>query len=925
MTATNPTPVGRLGRLVRGLAALAVLLGLVAGVPAGLWVFVGWPLPHALPDLAELGRALTGAAIDDQVLINIIALGCWTVWGVFTAAVAAETVAAVRGRSARRVPLAGPLQTVAGSLVAVVLLTLLPLASRIPSSAPPLAAVLTVGEATRQLHPPADPSPVTAGTQPPTDRGPPRSGAPPGPRRYVVKPHDTLWGIADRELGDPLKWRDIYRLNNGKPQPDGRALSDTDPRHIRIWPGWILDLPPGTPRSSAPPAGQQSSVPHPARQGPPSPPTQPEQSPARSPSTVPSATPSSTSTADDHADDGHPAPSPPIRPAVELPSGAVVGLSLAAAITLALAAARLHRRRRRLLGEPRPGISHSDPLVSPTVRRLLRAVHATTRTDGDDRSSGHVAGQAEAGPLRSGAASDPGVVAIGQRGGREVCFDLSKGGLALTGPTAVDAARSIVLSLLARTQLQSDTAEVRVLLVGDPLAERLFGHPVEIPGLSVVADLDTALSTLEVEQAHRLRLLQDHDAADVAGYLHADPAEPLPTLVLAVDLNRDGRGWEQRLAAVLQVGHRLAIGALLLGPAAQVAPTLVLGTDATIRAVQPDGSLPDLAGTLAFTLGPDDTAELLPVLGAALGARPSRHEAPEPPHADPPVAVPEAEVAPTSQVAADRRPIRVRCLGPLRIELDGAEVRTGLRTKARELLAFLLLHPGGVGREVAIEALWPEMDPARGAERAKDALKSLRQALRAATGQAGATVIELVSDRWHVNPDLVDCDVWHFQAALAAAAAATDDQAKLDALTRAATVYAGTLLQDAGYEWVEEPREELRRQAADVAGRLAELRERAGDLDGALAALQDGASWDAYNEELYQRIMRLQARMGRLDAVRRTYTRLRDRLAELGVDPDETTERLLQQLRRGGARVADRVERSSGPQPPRGGNPQVRD
>jgi hypothetical protein len=623
MTATNATPMGRLGRLVRGLAALAVLLGLVAGVPAGLWVFVGWPLPHALPDLAELGRALTGAAIDDQVLINIIALGCWTVWGVFTAAVAMETVAAVRGRSARRVPLAGPLQTAAGSLVAAVLLTLLPLASRIPSSTAPLAAVLTVGEATRHLHPASDPSPVAAGTQSPADRGAARSGAAPGPRRYVVKPHDTLWGIADRELGDPLKWRDIYRLNNGKPQPDGRALTDTDPRHIRIWPGWILDLPAGTPRASAPSAGQQPSAPHPARRGPPSPPTQPEHPLAPAPSTVPSATPAPASTADDHADGGYPAPSPPIRPAVELPSGAVVGLSLAAAITLALAAARLHRRRRRLLGEPGPGISHSDPLVTPTVRRLRRAVHASSRMDGDDRSSDHAADHEEAGPLRS-AVSDPGVVAIGQRGGREVCFDLSKGGLALTGPTAVDAARSIVLSLLARTQLQSDAAEVQVLLVGDPLAERLFGHPVEIPGQSVVPDLDTALSTLEVEQAHRLRLLEDHDAADVAGYLHADPAEPLPTVVLVVDLNRDGRGWEQRLAAVLAVGHRLAIGALLLGPAAQVAPTLVLGTDATIRAVQPDGSLPDLAGTLAFTLGPDDTAELLPVLGAALGTRPSR-------------------------------------------------------------------------------------------------------------------------------------------------------------------------------------------------------------------------------------------------------------------------------------------------------------
>ncbi len=194
------------------------------------------------------------------------------------------------------------------------------------------------------------------------------------------------------------------------------------------------------------------------------------------------------------------------------------------------------------------------------------------------------------------------------------------------------------------------------------------------------------------------------------------------------------------------------------------------------------------------------------------------------------------------------------------------------------------------------------MDPSLSAERAKDALRSLRQALQAATGQAGATVVELIGDRWRVNPDLVDADVWRFQAALAAVAAATDERARLDALTRAAAAYGGTLLEGAGYDWAEAAREELRRQAADVAGRLGELREQAGDLDGAIAALEDGARWDTYNEELHQRIMRLQARLGRLDAVRRTYTRLQERLADLGADPDEATERLLQELRRSNTR-----------------------
>jgi DNA-binding SARP family transcriptional activator len=244
----------------------------------------------------------------------------------------------------------------------------------------------------------------------------------------------------------------------------------------------------------------------------------------------------------------------------------------------------------------------------------------------------------------------------------------------------------------------------------------------------------------------------------------------------------------------------------------------------------------------------------------------------------------------------------VRLFGPLRIELDGVEVRSGLRTTSRELLAFLLLHPDGVRRETTTEALWPDMDPARSAGRAKDALRSLRQALQDATGQPGATVVELIGDRLRVNPAFVDADVWRFQAALAAATATTDTQTKLDALTQAAAAYGGTLLEGADYDWAEAAREELRRQAADVAGRLAELREQLGDLDGAIAALEDGARWDAYNEELHQRIMRLQAQLGRLDAVRRTYARLQERLADLGADPDEATERLLHELRRSSTR-----------------------
>jgi hypothetical protein len=46
--------LGGLGRLLWGLGALLVLLALVGGVPAVLWLYLGWPLPHALPTWPSL-------------------------------------------------------------------------------------------------------------------------------------------------------------------------------------------------------------------------------------------------------------------------------------------------------------------------------------------------------------------------------------------------------------------------------------------------------------------------------------------------------------------------------------------------------------------------------------------------------------------------------------------------------------------------------------------------------------------------------------------------------------------------------------------------------------------------------------------------------------------------------------------------------
>ena len=62
------------------------------------------------------------------------------------------------------------------------------------------------------------------------------------PARHRVVRGDTLWDIAEKEMGDPTRYPEIAEANQGDLQPDGRRLADPD----LILPGWILEVPGAT-------------------------------------------------------------------------------------------------------------------------------------------------------------------------------------------------------------------------------------------------------------------------------------------------------------------------------------------------------------------------------------------------------------------------------------------------------------------------------------------------------------------------------------------------------------------------------------------------------------------------------------------------------------------------------------------------------
>jgi hypothetical protein len=194
---------GRAGELAGGLAALLAILLLAVGVPIGLAYIVGWPLPHALPSLAELSRAFTAGAIPDEFIVKALAVIGWVYWAQFMVCLWAELVAARKGRLTRRLPLAGLNQALVARLIgAVLLLSPAPGWARpVPAATdPPPAPVVTVASGSTAS------TVEDATTRPRPGRPADESNRQPlyeVQEKQPGRPRDTLWGIAERFLGDP--------------------------------------------------------------------------------------------------------------------------------------------------------------------------------------------------------------------------------------------------------------------------------------------------------------------------------------------------------------------------------------------------------------------------------------------------------------------------------------------------------------------------------------------------------------------------------------------------------------------------------------------------------------------------------------------------------------------------------------------------
>ncbi|WP_301174597.1 BTAD domain-containing putative transcriptional regulator [Actinomadura geliboluensis] len=839
---------------------------------------------------------------DQSVFLATIFSIAWGAWCLFIVTVCAELMNYLAGRSRPALPRpVRPLQQLVRDLVATATLTF-SAASSLTTS----ATAATQTHAAADVHVAAVPE---TGAHEQTSSGqdtPPREqtepewaplladepAAQPEPdhhawRIHTVKRGETLWSLARRAYGSGALYPKIFKNSRGIDQPhEVPALTDPDVLH----PGQRVRLPrpvtPDGPSSPSRAASPRSSAHEPSSgTRTPTPPgaTSDRSSASRVPSPV-------VAPPVDHA--VSPAPStpndrdvadPPL--AISLPSGSRIGLGLAAALSVAVAATRLHRRRRRPL---RNDLDTSEDIPEPPIAApVLKARKAHLDTYADREAPVPTDPELVREDLQT---PEPDHLVVGTRHGQAVTIPLAGLSLGLSGHGAPAAARAITTELLAKAH------RYRVeVLIPQPDAQALFpGDEITnlstaLEGLIIKPSLREAITHLEAELLRRGRVLEMTEQPDVAALRADDPAELLPTVLLVASIPADNAA----VHALATLGCRFGVGVMVLG-AWTFGTSVELSSDGTVTdAHGPDAAWFSEARLFHLTTG--DATGMLRTIRTATGTeadaarlRTSEDPAPEPePHA-PSITVP----PPRPPEGAPRPPVSLEVLGDVRLHTADGPIRTGLRQRARDLLAYLALHPDGVTRDRASADLWPDDNPESIVPAFNTAVTNIRSVLRAATGLSGPMYVIHRAGRYSIDPGTVDVDLWQLTADLADARQASDDSARIRALTLVADRCGGEFASGLTQEWAEVHREYLRRTIGDALANLARLLQE-DDPEQALVVLEQAITRDPYSEPLYRHVMRLQARLDRPDAVNRTYRLLAVRLDELDTEPDEETRKLL--------------------------------
>ncbi len=831
----------------RVLAGLG-LLALVVGIPAALWLLAGTdPFPTSLPDKETLTGQLTF-----ETLLNLLLFVVWLAWLFFVVCVVVEVVAARRGGLAQPVPLGGPLQKLARALVGALLLAEVISGGAASAAAPAdnsgaesTSASSSVGQ--QAADDAADAEQLQAEERRAAHEIREQEHLV-GHKVYTVAApkdgyHDNLWDISERHLGDGRRYKEIYELNKGLNQPDGRKLQLAR----LIQPGWNLVMPEDA-------RGVQRMREAPVAVTPPEAPTQlDEQSGLGTGAVVTS------------------------EQGVREAPGGLLGTGLLAAT--ALAALAFERRRRigaRSLAEDVEVELRgaATPSRVAFLDRALRDLMAACREASaplppvyavqlDDSSVTLRLAPATPGPVGEWHTSDdgatwvrdhfepteqladehspyPALVSLGvDDDGADVLIDLESAG----GVIAIDGDPSVASEVAAAIALQSGTAswatDMRVTATGLPAGLAGVGDE----RIRIVDELDAEIDTLE-------QGLEEIRADVLTGRMTRRSSMPSQLVVVGdnaeeallerlVDLTGPER---QSLAVVLAGGHRAARW------------TLHVDSGGHLR-------LDELGITVtANRIGHRQVEGIVALFEAA--------RRPDSPDDGGQVAIPEPlrKVDDASWTTAPRR---VGVLGT--IAVTGVPAADAVRgEQLTELVTYLAMHPEGVHPNVLAGVLWPRgVTPdvsAAAVERAREWLGD--------DVHGHSYLREDAEGRLSLS-DAVVCDWDAVRSLFLRARTAVSRRDEVELLRRGLQLIRGesfTGTPEGRYGWVahDDLERTMRRVVVASAHRLVELLGGDDDPGGASAAAEAGLRLDPANQLLWRDLLRARYATDGVAGVRRT-------------------------------------------------------
>jgi LysM repeat protein len=234
-------------RFALGLGALVVALALLVGIPAALLFLAGNPFPTGV----ELSRALSTPDYGGEFLVGtLLPLIAWVAWATFALGFLVELPGHVRGIPSPHLPGLGLQQLWAAALIGAIVVMLTGVGAMAGSTTgdlPTDQASTSVSESSTMttvgaLQNDAGTAGVEAET--PAVEAAPVVAAP----SYTVQPGDSLWRIAEQQLGSGERFSEIAALNLGVTQGDGHSLTAENWLNA----GWVLTLPADAAAAAAP-------------------------------------------------------------------------------------------------------------------------------------------------------------------------------------------------------------------------------------------------------------------------------------------------------------------------------------------------------------------------------------------------------------------------------------------------------------------------------------------------------------------------------------------------------------------------------------------------------------------------------------------------------------------------------------------------